>query len=264
VPVHAAGLYDGASQECCSDYFVSSYTPTLTALVRAQQGKCAFAREQVRLLAVAVEHAQDPAMPPLCHVAQEAREIVNAATKAGARSSLDASARTKAEVRTMLESATVVHLACHGIQHESEPHKSHFCLEDGRLSVSELMEMDFKHAFLAFLSACETAKGDFKHADEAVHLAASMLFAGFKSVVATMWCVLRAKISMLIKLIMTYDRAMSDADGPYVAKRFYGKLFEDEAIDVDSVPYALDDAVTALRRTGAPPERWATFVHMGA
>jgi hypothetical protein len=64
--------------------------------------------------------------------------------------------------------------------------------------------------------------------------------------------------------VLTDDRAMGDEDGPYVAKRFYEKLFESESIDVDAVPYALDNAVTALRMNGAPPERWATFIHMGA
>jgi hypothetical protein len=57
---------------------------------------------------------------------------------------------------------------------------------------------------------------------------------------------------------------MGDADGPFIAKRFYDKLLETGAMNVDSVPYALDDAVTALRLRGAKPERWATFVHMGA
>jgi hypothetical protein len=57
---------------------------------------------------------------------------------------------------------------------------------------------------------------------------------------------------------------MRDEDGPYVAKWFYGKLFEQEKIDIDSIPYALDDAVTALRMSGTSPERWATFIHMGA
>jgi CHAT domain-containing protein len=40
---------------------------------------------------------------------------------------------------------------------------------------------------LAFLSACETAKGDATTPDEAMHLAASLLFAEFGGVVATMW-----------------------------------------------------------------------------
>ena len=42
-------------------------------------------------------------------------------------------------------------------------------------------------AFLTFLSVCETAKGDNAPPDQAIHLAAAMLFAGCKSVVGTMW-----------------------------------------------------------------------------
>jgi hypothetical protein len=57
---------------------------------------------------------------------------------------------------------------------------------------------------------------------------------------------------------------MSDQDGPYVAQHFYGKLLEKNQIEADDVPYALDYAVTELRKSGAHPERWATFIHMGA
>jgi hypothetical protein len=60
------------------------------------------------------------------------------------------------------------------------------------------------------------------------------------------------------------SRAMSDADGPYVARRFYEKLFQDEKINVDTIPYALDEAILSLRGSGASPERWATFIHVGA
>jgi hypothetical protein len=57
---------------------------------------------------------------------------------------------------------------------------------------------------------------------------------------------------------------MSDEDGPFIAERFYNKLFEKGQIEVDDVSYALDHAVTELRKTGVPPERWATFIHTGA
>jgi hypothetical protein len=60
------------------------------------------------------------------------------------------------------------------------------------------------------------------------------------------------------------NRAMDDQDGPEVAKIFYQKLFAKSKISVHDIPYALDDAVAALRRKGVPPERWATFIHMGA
>jgi hypothetical protein len=57
---------------------------------------------------------------------------------------------------------------------------------------------------------------------------------------------------------------MYDSDGPRVAKLFYERLFAEEVITLDTIPYALDHAVAELRKGGAPPERWATFVHMGA
>jgi CHAT domain-containing protein len=83
-------------------------------------------------------------------------------------------------------SAHILHLACHGHQHE-DPLQSYFALHDGRLTISALMDLKLPNAMLAYLSACETAKGDKKQPDQAVHLAASMLFCGFRSVVATMW-----------------------------------------------------------------------------
>jgi hypothetical protein len=59
-------------------------------------------------------------------------------------------------------------------------------------------------------------------------------------------------------------RAMNDADGPFVAREFYERLFASTAVDVESIPYALDDAVAALRKKGVLPGQWATFIHMGA
>jgi hypothetical protein len=57
---------------------------------------------------------------------------------------------------------------------------------------------------------------------------------------------------------------MGDVDGPFVTKYFYKKLFESGTVDFDAVAHALDHAVTELRKSGVPPERWATFIHMGA
>jgi CHAT domain-containing protein len=187
VPVHAAGIYQGPNQECCADYVVSSYTPTLSALLRAQKTTRSFSAEETQLLAVAAEHV--PGLPSLPCVKEEIRHITEVARTAKLAYNPDEGRMAKIDIIASLKSANIVHLACHGTQHNGEPHKSRFFLSSGSLSVSELMELDLKDAFFAFLSACETAKGDQKHADEVVHLAATMLFAVFKSVVATMWCV---------------------------------------------------------------------------
>jgi hypothetical protein len=57
---------------------------------------------------------------------------------------------------------------------------------------------------------------------------------------------------------------MNDTDGPLIARAFYEKLFARSQISLDDIPYALDYAVGELRKMGVPPERWATFLHMGA
>jgi hypothetical protein len=57
---------------------------------------------------------------------------------------------------------------------------------------------------------------------------------------------------------------MNDIDGPFIAKHFYERLFTDNTITLDAIPHALDYAASELRNSGVPPERWATFVHMGA
>jgi hypothetical protein len=57
---------------------------------------------------------------------------------------------------------------------------------------------------------------------------------------------------------------MNDADGPAVAKKVYEKLLSKDMLDLDDIPYALDEAVGMLRQQGVAPARWATFVHMGA
>jgi CHAT domain-containing protein len=49
------------------------------------------------------------------------------------------------------------------------------------------MAFELDQPWFGYLSACETAKGDAEQPDQVVHLAATMLFAGFKNVVATMW-----------------------------------------------------------------------------
>jgi CHAT domain-containing protein len=83
--------------------------------------------------------------------------------------------------------ASFVHLACHGIQHRTNALESRFYLSNGMLTISKLMALELDQPWSGYLSACETAKGDAKQPDQVMHLAAAMLFVGFKSVVATMW-----------------------------------------------------------------------------
>jgi CHAT domain-containing protein len=59
-----------------------------------------------------------------------------------------------------LPEANILHLACHGQQNGANPLKSGFVMCDEMLTIEQLMPVPLPRAFLAFLSACETAKGD--------------------------------------------------------------------------------------------------------
>jgi CHAT domain-containing protein len=86
-----------------------------------------------------------------------------------------------------LPSTSIAHFACHGQQHPESPLESSFMLHDGPLKVSKIMQQPMPNAELAFLCACQTAMGDKTLPDEVIHLASTLLFAGFRGVVATMW-----------------------------------------------------------------------------
>jgi CHAT domain-containing protein len=181
LPIHAAGIYSGINQVSCSDYFVSSYTPSITALLHAQRSAKPVLRSVADTLLVAVEQPfQGSALPMTSKEASIVQRLVSPSAKVTRVSTCD-------KMLGHMEPASILHLACHGTQDLSNALQSSFHLEDGMLPVSKLMGLELPSAFLAVLSACETAKGDANQPDQAIHLAAAMLFAGFKSVVATMW-----------------------------------------------------------------------------
>jgi CHAT domain-containing protein len=135
--------------------------------------------------------AWDTNLPALQNVEKEISNVWDAAERAGVPvSDLDNCVGDGAiltRVAEVFKGTNMTHIACHGKQNTINALSSGFCLSDGNLTVSRLMDLDLKDAFFAFLSACETAKADKQQTDQTIHLAAAMLFVGFRSVVATMW-----------------------------------------------------------------------------
>ena len=166
-----------------------------------------------------------------------------------------------------LSHASIAHFACHGVQNLANPLESALLL-DGQLKVSTIMAQSLPKASLAFLSACETAKGTVELPDEAMHLAGTMLFSGFRSVVATKWSVSLPPCVPWLFLIYT-DRSIYDDDGPKIADEFYGYLFKNHedgsAPDTTESARALHLAVKKLRAQYNDHSfvRWVPFVHYG-
>jgi hypothetical protein len=43
----------------------------------------------------------------------------------------------------------------------------------------------------------------------------------------------------------------------------YESLLQRDALALDDVPYALDEAVRRLRNEGVPAANWSTYIHVG-
>jgi hypothetical protein len=250
---------------CTSDYFVSSYIPTLHSLVKARNNWDPIPRHELAGLIICEESPKSSAANYLPEAAREVRIVRECFESVHAQVLNTISTQTtRAELLSSLEntSAHVLHLACHGIQ-DADPLNSAIMLHDGQLTIEDIMQLSLSRATLAYLSACQTAKGVESAPDQAVHIAASMLFCGFRSIIGTLWCVPDFVSCFLSALTPCQLRLMSDEDGPQLARHFYEVLFEREQIDLDDIPYALDAAVQALRSAGVPARRWALFMHMG-
>ena len=153
---------------------------------------------------------------------------------------------TVAAVLHCMKECNWIHLACHGVQDATSATDSAFLLIDGRLTLKEIMKQSFSHTELAVLSACQTAKGDKNLRDEAIHLAAGMLVAGYGSVVASMW-------------------SIRDEDGPIIAEQFYKYLVKEGGGGGGRAAYALHNAVAHLRDVRGEKDfaGWVPFIHLG-
>ncbi|KAG8736818.1 hypothetical protein FRC11_002427 [Ceratobasidium sp. 423] len=241
LPLHAAGDYDQPGSKVF-DYVISSYTPTVAALLPSTTSSLS---HNSRILVVG-----QPNTPGHSRLPGTTKELayVKSHTQGKAEyMELVGDQATKTAVLDAMGKHDWVHLACHAHQNVHDPTESGFFLHDGALDLTSINQRSFKKKGLAYLSACQTAKGDKKLPDEAVHLASGMLMAGYSSVIATMWSV-------------------RDEDAPFVADKVYEQLMKDGKLGNGEAGRALHNAVAALRgEVGEQAfDRWVPYIHIGS
>ncbi|KAG9075179.1 hypothetical protein FRC06_010233 [Ceratobasidium sp. 370] len=239
LPLHAVGDY---SRPGCalSDYAISSYTPNLSSLLARPPDPSASSG------IAAVGQASTPGFDPLPGTRTELDRIKLQANEIMQFTRLEGNNATPSSVLAAMEQHSWVHLACHASQDPKKPTASAFHLHNGPLSLSTITQKQLKHADLAFLSACQTATGDPELPEEAVHLAAGMIMAGYRRVIATMW-------------------SIHDMDAPLVADKFYAYMLDDRMPNTNKAAKALHYAVGCLQVDSGVKEftRWAPFIHIG-
>lgn len=232
LPLHAAGVRGGPS---VLDHVVSSYTPTVRALLHARRRPVAGTRTQL-----AVTMRRTPGMTDLTGTAAEAAQLL--AGRADAVALTDDEATADAVLRA-LPKAGWVHFACHASGHPVTPSHSRLHLYDAPLHVPEISRLGLRSGELAYLSACSTGQAGVFHADEAIHLASAFQLAGYRHVVATLWPV-------------------NDTVAAMAARRFYRLLGDSPT--ADGAANALHETTRRLRdRFPDAPDLWAPFVHSG-
>lgn len=194
LPVHAAGSIHPSHATGCLDFCVPSFTPTLGHVAKdLSSAPRRICKRDLRALLAAIPQSDFHRRPNLPYALEEIRTVKSVLTSSAICTTEISNASdpclrgTAKNVVQLLPSHSILHLACHGHQDLFQPLDSGFVMQDGMLTVSELLALNLPDPFMVLLSACETAKGDRNLPDQAIHLAATMLFAGFKSVVGTMW-----------------------------------------------------------------------------
>ncbi|KAG8683328.1 hypothetical protein FRC11_013694, partial [Ceratobasidium sp. 423] len=222
LPLHAAGDYT-QSRSRIFDYVVSSYTPTLTALLASAPSSLS---RDTKVLAIA--QSRTPGHTPLPGTIEELAYVKSHVQDKAQYSELVDDQATTAAVLDAMEQHDWIHLACHAHQNVVDLSKSGFSLHDNVLDLASINRLAYKNKGLAYLAACQTAAGDGDLPDEVRHLAAGMLMTGYTSVIATMWSIM-------------------DADAPLLADKIYAKLMEYRKLGNGEAGRALHYAVAELR-----------------
>ena len=187
LPLHAAGPYR-KGQHNLSQLYISSYTPTLTALIRARRHDPSNSTTDHKHL-IAIGRAQAAGESELVSVGAELDDIHQSINGLATFTRIDGDESRISRVVEELGMNEWVHFACHGLPNQQRPFESAFALHDGHFTVQRIIGCEFKNPEFVYLSACHTTVGDEESPDEVIHLASAMQFAGFRSVIGTMWAV---------------------------------------------------------------------------
>ena len=247
IPIHAAGPEKEATD--VSHLLVSSYVTSLDSLLRAKKKKRQRATQNFKLLAISQPNTSGfQTLPQSTTEVQTLVDLVS--SKDCSKNDIYHFNGPNATINCVLDALDTcswVHFSCHVFQESVQGMKSAFALHDGPLELGQIAFKRLSTGQFAFLSACHAASGLQNLPGETIHLAAGMLFAGFPSVIATMWTI-------------------CDEDAPKVADQVYQYLFRNglEGLDPSEAATAFNHAILLLREDpNITVNQWAPFIHFG-
>jgi hypothetical protein len=250
LPLHAAGRHHTRSEPCprtVVDRVISSYTPTVRALIHSRRAAAAYRLPRTRattsagIAVVAMPHT--PGAADLLGALAEAHLVEQLFP--GRTDTYVGTEATYDKVTRAMSTTRWAHFACHGAADPASPSVSRLLLHDHLqrpLTVAEVARLRLDHAELAFLSACTTARPDDRLTDEAIHLASAFQLAGYRHVIGTLWPI-GDRMAIKIAAAVYQHLASSGASGAAAALHAATRHVRDDQPDLLSA--------------------WAAYIHVG-
>ena len=271
LPLHAAGRYSSMSTETVLDRVVSSYCPSIKALIYARQNT---KKNDLNLISgkiLLTSMQTTPSCSDIQFARKEIEIVANLLPALATKVKLEQPC--KEDVVSCLKDCTIFHFAGHGRSDSLDPSKSCLLLDDWQenpLTVESLSTLQLYQnpPFLAYLSACSTGENQAEYLhDEAIHLMSACQLAGFRHIVGSLW-------------------EVSDQYCIYAAREVYKALGNGESFNDEAIALGVHNAARFLRditrdkdgtrewdllghgKKGSneqgDPLTWAAYVHFGA
>ncbi|HIK17524.1 MAG TPA: CHAT domain-containing protein [Leptolyngbyaceae cyanobacterium M33_DOE_097] len=243
-----AALQDATGRYLIEQHTIATAPSIQTLALTRQQRKIGSGRPEASSALI----VGNPTMPQVTLVAGEApmqlAALPGAETEALAlatlfkTSALIGEDATEAKVKAQMPTASLIHLATHGLFDGDRGLESALVLtptanEDGFLTASEIFDLSLQ-ANLVVLSACDTGRGRIT-GDGVIGLSRSLISAGVPSVIVSLW-------------------AVPDSPTAFLMTEFYNQLKAtgDKAI-------ALRQAMLNTMQRYPKPRDWAAFTLIG-
>ncbi|KAK3341902.1 CHAT domain-containing protein [Lasiosphaeria hispida] len=245
LPLHAAGLHQIRSSDSVIDRVISSYTPSIKALLHTQS--LSANPRPMTGEALLVSMPKTPDCTPLPKASEEVAGVAKLLKSLTSSAPTKLKHPTKSTVLAHLQSCSSFHFTGHSVSDPADPSASRLLLADWQtdpLTVRDLSTLDrsANPPFLAYLSACSTGANTAERLqDESINLMTACQMAGFRHTVGSMWDVL-------------------DEHSVAAARGFYEEL---KIAGAEGVAWGVHVAARGLREATRDPWAWGAFVHMG-
>jgi hypothetical protein len=292
-PLHAAGYHVNESTETVLDRVMSSYSPSIKALIYGRQHTSQKSERKLAKDALLVSMPYTPDASDLSFAAQEVAKVEGLCQQMELKT-VKLLKKNREEVLGYLRTSQIFHFAGHGHSDPTEPSRSSLLLSDWQtspLTVADLRDQRLQESspFLGYLSACSTGTNNAQQlTDEAIHLVSAFQLAGFRHVVGTLWEVSDSHcVDVAVTLYETLRdegmtdlavcrglhralRALRDADMAQRDVTSRGTAVSTEIVDPDS-----DDHDPRLERNAVPSAHkdwkdvqksafhWVPYIHFG-